>query len=153
MWQPDGWGARARIGLLMPHFDIGPEAEFAAMAPDGVTIHSTRVPLGVAMPGSATDPGIALAPERASPSRLQSMMRPSSSLPHPSIQLPMAFSAAPTDIRLDQGEKPGPSPAVGGPRQDLSVTMDAADDRVVAPVAREAGGARARSRALGAKVR
>jgi maleate isomerase len=65
MWQPDGWGARARIGILMPHFDIGPEAEFAAMAPEGVTIHSTRVPLGVAMPGSATDPGIALAPVRA----------------------------------------------------------------------------------------
>jgi maleate isomerase len=65
MWQRDGWGARARIGILMPHFDIGPEAEFAAMAPEGVTIHSTRVPLGVVMPGGATDPGIALAPVRA----------------------------------------------------------------------------------------
>jgi hypothetical protein len=31
----DGWGARARI--LMCHFDIGSEAEFSAMAPDGVT--------------------------------------------------------------------------------------------------------------------
>jgi len=65
MWQPDGWGARARIDILMPHFDIGPEAEFGAMAPDGVTIHSTRVRLGVVMPGAATDPGIALAPVRA----------------------------------------------------------------------------------------
>jgi len=65
MWQPDGWGARARIGILMPHFDIGPEAEFQAMAPDGVTIHSTRVPLGVTMPAGAMDPGIALAPVRA----------------------------------------------------------------------------------------
>ena len=64
MWQPDGWGARARIGILMPHFDIGPEAEFQAMAPDGVTIHSTRVPLGVTMPAGAMDPGIALAPAR-----------------------------------------------------------------------------------------
>lgn len=65
MWQPDGWGARARIGILMGHFDIGPEAEFGAMAPDGVTIHSTRVRIGVTMPGAATDPGIALAPVRA----------------------------------------------------------------------------------------
>lgn len=65
MWQRDGWGARGRIGILMCHFDIGPEAEFGAMAPDGVTIHSTRIPLGVAMPSTATDPRIALAPIRA----------------------------------------------------------------------------------------
>jgi maleate isomerase len=65
MWQPDGWGARARIGILMPHFDLGPEAEFGAMAPAGVTIHSTRVRIGVIMPAAATDPGIALAPVRA----------------------------------------------------------------------------------------
>lgn len=65
MWQRDGWGARARIGILMPHFDIGPEAEFSAMAPGAVTIHSTRVRLGVMMPGAVTDPGIALAPVRA----------------------------------------------------------------------------------------
>jgi maleate isomerase len=65
MWQRDGWGARARIGILMGHFDIGPEVEFGAMAPDGVTIHSTRVRIGVVMPGAATDPGIALAPVRA----------------------------------------------------------------------------------------
>lgn len=65
MWQSDGWGARARIGILMPHLDLGPEAEFGAMAPEGVTIHSTRVRLGVVMPGAATDPGIALAAVRA----------------------------------------------------------------------------------------
>lgn len=65
MWQPDGWGAQQRIGILMPHFDVGPEAEFGAMAPEGVTIHSTRVRIGVVMPGSAADPGIALAPVRA----------------------------------------------------------------------------------------
>jgi len=22
MWQQDGWGARARIGILVPHFDL-----------------------------------------------------------------------------------------------------------------------------------
>ncbi len=65
MWQQDGWDARSRIGILVPHLDVGPEAEFEAMAPAGVTIHSTRVRIGVAMPGAATDPGIALAPVRA----------------------------------------------------------------------------------------
>jgi maleate isomerase len=43
MWQPDGWGWRAKIGLLVPHADICPEAEFNAMAPEGVSIHATRV--------------------------------------------------------------------------------------------------------------
>ncbi len=65
MWQRDGWDARTRIGILMPHLDLGPEAEFAAMAPEGVSIHSTRVRVNVVMPGAATDPGIALAPVRA----------------------------------------------------------------------------------------
>ena len=46
MWQPDGWGSRARIGVLTPHNDIVPEAEFQAMAPEGVSIHAARVPLG-----------------------------------------------------------------------------------------------------------
>ena len=50
MWQPDGWGWRARIGVLTPHGDIGPEAEFRAMAPEGVSIHAARVPLGAYAP-------------------------------------------------------------------------------------------------------
>ena len=45
-WEPDGWGSRARIGMLTPHNDIVPEGEFEAMAPDGVSIHVARVPLG-----------------------------------------------------------------------------------------------------------
>jgi maleate isomerase len=65
MWQPDGWSARARIGILMPHFDLGPEAEFEAMAPEDVTIHSTRVRIGVTMPRSTLDARIALEPVQA----------------------------------------------------------------------------------------
>jgi maleate isomerase len=45
-WEPDGWGSRARIGLLTPHNDFVPENEFSAMAPRGVAIHVARVPLG-----------------------------------------------------------------------------------------------------------
>jgi maleate isomerase len=52
MWQPDGWGWRAPIGVLTPHGDVGPEAELRAMAPEGVPIHAARVPLGVHAPGA-----------------------------------------------------------------------------------------------------
>jgi len=46
MWQPDGAGWRARVGVLTPPFDPVPETEFRAMAPEGVSIHAARVPLG-----------------------------------------------------------------------------------------------------------
>ena len=42
----DGWGAKTRIGLITPHMDAVPEGEFQALAPDGVSIHAARVPLG-----------------------------------------------------------------------------------------------------------
>ena len=45
-WQSDGWGSRARIGLITPHNDIVPEGEFQALAPEDVSIHVSRVPLG-----------------------------------------------------------------------------------------------------------
>lgn len=64
MWQPDGW-ARTRIGLLTPHADVGPESEFAAMAPDGISIHAMRVPLGAYRPGGAMDRTIANDPVRS----------------------------------------------------------------------------------------
>jgi maleate isomerase len=64
MWRPDGWGWRARLGVLTPRADIGPESEFRAMAPDGVSIHAARVPLGVAATGSATTAAIGLEPAR-----------------------------------------------------------------------------------------
>jgi maleate isomerase len=65
MWQPDGWGFRARLGLLVPHAAIGSESELAAMVPEGVSVHATRVPLGVMRPGGVMDPTIALEPVRA----------------------------------------------------------------------------------------
>jgi maleate isomerase len=51
MWEPDGWGWRARIGVLTPHADIGPESEFRAMVPEGVSIHAARIPLALAASG------------------------------------------------------------------------------------------------------
>src|ERR1700741_4883993 len=46
MWQPDGLGTLARIGILVPHFDPVPETEFKTLAPEGVSIHTARVLLG-----------------------------------------------------------------------------------------------------------
>ena len=50
MWQPDGWG-QTRIGVLTPHGDVVPEAEFNALAPDGISIHAARIPFGSYRPG------------------------------------------------------------------------------------------------------
>jgi maleate isomerase len=46
MWRPDGWGHKARIGLLVPHIDVVPETELRAIAPEGVSIHAARIPFG-----------------------------------------------------------------------------------------------------------
>jgi maleate isomerase len=64
-WKRDGWEASARIGVLTPHADVGPESELQAMAPPGVAIHAARVPFGGIAAGGAMDPTIPLAPVRA----------------------------------------------------------------------------------------
>lgn len=58
MWQPDGAGSRARIGILTPHLDAVPESEFRALAPDGVSIHAARVPLGMIGPDGEIVPRV-----------------------------------------------------------------------------------------------
>ena len=50
MWQPDGAGLSARIGVLTPHLDPVSETEFHTMASPGVSIHTARVPLGIVDP-------------------------------------------------------------------------------------------------------
>jgi maleate isomerase len=42
-WQPDGAGTIARFGVLTPDFDANPESELWAMAPRGVSLHTSRV--------------------------------------------------------------------------------------------------------------
>lgn len=63
-WHADGWDVVVRIGLLVPHADVGPESELRAMTPPGVAIHATRVPFGAMDPGGGMDPTIALEPVR-----------------------------------------------------------------------------------------
>ncbi len=64
-WKRDGWEATVRVGVLVPHADVGPESELRAMAPPSVAIHATRVPFGGMAAGGAMDPTIPLAPVRA----------------------------------------------------------------------------------------
>src|SRR5258705_3426887 len=63
MWQRAG-GPRTRIGVLTPHADVWPEAEFRAMAPDGIPIHAARVHSGAYRLGGAMAPTIADDPVR-----------------------------------------------------------------------------------------
>jgi maleate isomerase len=42
-WEPDGVGSLARIGVLTPDDDPVPESEMRMMAPEGVSIHASRV--------------------------------------------------------------------------------------------------------------
>ena len=42
-WQLDGVGSIGRVGVLTPDFDPVPESEMWAMAPQGVSIHTSRV--------------------------------------------------------------------------------------------------------------
>jgi maleate isomerase len=61
-WQRDGWNATTRIGVVVPHADVGPEAELQAMAPPGVTIHASRLHFGAMRAGGVMDPKIPHAP-------------------------------------------------------------------------------------------
>jgi maleate isomerase len=63
-FRPDGWGWRARIGVIAPDTDFVPDAELSAMAPEGVSVHATRVQLGFA-PDARGDEPIELAALRA----------------------------------------------------------------------------------------
>jgi maleate isomerase len=44
IWSADGSGPRARIGVLQHHDQTITESEFWAMAPEGVSVHTARVP-------------------------------------------------------------------------------------------------------------
>jgi maleate isomerase len=64
-WKSDGWDAKWRVGLLVPHADVGPESELQAMAPANVRVHAMRVRFGAMASGGAMDPTIPLLPVRA----------------------------------------------------------------------------------------
>jgi maleate isomerase len=64
-WQPDGWDAHTRIGVLAPHADVGPESELQAMAPQAVRVYGARVLFTAMGSGGVMDPTVPHAPVRA----------------------------------------------------------------------------------------
>ena len=63
-WRPDGAGSVARIGVLTPDFDPVPESEMSAIAPDGVSIHGSRVVRNQTAAAFAEPPHVDTAAER-----------------------------------------------------------------------------------------
>lgn len=61
IFEPDGWDARLRVGLLVPDGDIGPESEWSAIAPTGVAVNASRFRFPVGAVEAAAD-RIAISP-------------------------------------------------------------------------------------------
>lgn len=63
MWKYDGWDSAVKLGIVTPHADIGPEAEFQAMLSAlPVTVHGARVDFSAMHPGGKIDEKIAVDP-------------------------------------------------------------------------------------------
>ncbi|WP_019853350.1 maleate cis-trans isomerase family protein [Actinopolyspora mortivallis] len=61
----DGWDVRARLGVVVPHADVGPESELNAMAPAGLSVHASRLHFSAMRAGGEMDPTIPHDPVRA----------------------------------------------------------------------------------------
>lgn len=61
IFEPDGWDARLRVGLLVPDGDIGPESEWSAITPTGVAVNASRFRFPVGAVEAAAD-RIAISP-------------------------------------------------------------------------------------------
>lgn len=58
LFQPDGWSATARLGLVVPHADVGPEAECAVIGGPRVSVHGARIDFSAMRAGGEMDPKI-----------------------------------------------------------------------------------------------
>ncbi|WP_227284627.1 hypothetical protein [Boseongicola sp. H5] len=54
-FQPDGWSADTRLGLVVPHADVGPEAECAAIGGQQVSVHGARIGFSAMRAGGEMD--------------------------------------------------------------------------------------------------
>lgn len=55
LFRPDGWNRSIRIGAVVPHADVGPEAELQAMAAHDITIHGSRLYFSAMRAGGEMD--------------------------------------------------------------------------------------------------
>ncbi|MFD5328042.1 maleate cis-trans isomerase [Streptomyces sp. NPDC127092] len=61
----DGWDASTRIGVVVPHADVGPEAELQAVAPASVSVHGSRIHFAAMRAGGEMDEKIPHDPVRS----------------------------------------------------------------------------------------
>ncbi|GLW91181.1 maleate cis-trans isomerase family protein [Actinokineospora globicatena] len=64
-WVDDGWNTTVRMGVVVPHADVGPENELRAMAPDHLSVHAGRLHFSAMRAGGEMDPTIPHDPVRA----------------------------------------------------------------------------------------
>ncbi|MCY7294992.1 maleate cis-trans isomerase family protein [Alteromonas sp. a30] len=62
LFKPDGWNRTIRIGIVVPHADVGPEVEIQAMASDDITVHASRIFFSAMRAGGEMDEKIPHAP-------------------------------------------------------------------------------------------
>ncbi|MEM7342223.1 MAG: maleate cis-trans isomerase [Actinomycetota bacterium] len=55
VFEADGWDARTRVGLLVPDGDVGPESEWSAITPSGVSFNVSRFRFPVGPVAAAAD--------------------------------------------------------------------------------------------------
>lgn len=55
LFRPDGWNRSIRLGAVVPHADVGPEAELQAMATDDITLHGIRLYFSAMRAGGEMD--------------------------------------------------------------------------------------------------
>ena len=100
-WNNDGWDVTARLGVVVPHADVGPESELRAMAPD----HLGCTPPGGTSPrcapaGRWTRPS-PTTPFRPSASRrMSTSVWPCSPKPHSPVNRPSPSDSANTACRM-----------------------------------------------------
>jgi len=57
-WNNDGWDVAARLGVVVPHADVGPESELRAMVPGNLSVHVARLHFAAMRAGGEMDPTI-----------------------------------------------------------------------------------------------
>lgn len=62
LFKPDGWNRTIRIGIVVPHADVGPEVEIQAMASSDITVHANRIFFSAMRAGGEMDEKIPHAP-------------------------------------------------------------------------------------------
>lgn len=91
----DGWSCGLRIGVVVPHADVGPEAEMQAMAAGAATIHGARLRFSAMRTGGEMDPKIPHAPVESftQPPRLDALVEDLGQSPLDAIALAFTSSA------------------------------------------------------------